>query len=104
MTSSNEFFERLKDITSTVIPYEVKLMTNYEGWEDSIEMRGKNLKVSIINTESPKERNLKISDERGLTITIPFEGVEIINQFHNESGVYIEIYFFVYEGFARLNR
>lgn len=78
-------------------------MTNYEGWEDSIEMRGKNLKISILNKESSNDLNLKFSDERGLNVMIPFEGVEIINQYNSGNDVFFEIYFFVYEGFSRLN-
>jgi len=100
--TGNENFERLKQIENLVIPHEIKLMTNYEGWEDSIEMRGKNLKISILTEDSSSNSQLRISDEKGLSVSIPFEGVEIINEFQNEKNVYIEIYFFVYEGFARL--
>lgn len=100
--TGHESYERLKQIENTVIPYEIKLMTNYEGWEDSIEMRGKNLKFTVSNVEASNDSFLKISDERGLCVSIPFEGVEIIDEIISESKVYIEVYFFVFDGFAKL--
>ncbi|MES1043551.1 hypothetical protein FOA22_03380 [Heyndrickxia oleronia] len=45
---SEDHFARLKEITNKVVPNEINLLTNYDGWEDSIDLRGKNLKVSII--------------------------------------------------------
>lgn len=103
MTNSNDYFERLKQIENTVIPHEIKLMTHYTGWEDSIEMRGRNLKVTLLDTKSSHNNQLKISDEKGLSVSIPFNGVEIIDEYFNEKNVYIEIYFFVHEGIARLS-
>ena len=100
--TGQENFERLKEIENSVIPHEMKLMTNYEGWEDSIEMRGKNLKFIVSDRESSDDSYLKLSDERGLNVSIPFEGVEIIDEIISESKVYIEVYFFIYDGFAKL--
>jgi uracil-DNA glycosylase family 4 len=103
MTCSIENFERFKQIADTVIPYEIRLMTHYNnGWEDCIDMRGKNLKITITDEASQFDFYIKISDERGLSVKIPCEGVEIINEFKNKDNVIIEIYFFIYEGFAQL--
>lgn len=35
----DENFLKLKEIANTVIPYEINLMTNYDGWEDSIDLK-----------------------------------------------------------------
>ncbi|WP_157950834.1 uracil-DNA glycosylase [Peribacillus acanthi] len=95
-------FARLKEISDTVIPYEIRLLTNYDGWEDSIDLRGKNLKLSIIDEVSEFDYTLKLSDERGLTVTIPCDGLEIINEYRNGDECFVEFYFYVYEGVAVL--
>jgi len=99
---NNDEFIRIKEIAENVIPYEINLMTNREGWEDTIDMRGKNLKLSLNEEDSRVTSQIRLSDERGLTVTIPFEGVEIINEYKGADGLIIEIYFFIYEGFARI--
>ncbi|MFB9759253.1 uracil-DNA glycosylase [Ectobacillus funiculus] len=97
-----ENFLRLKEIANTIIPYEITLMTHYDGQEDSIEMRGKNLNISVINENSQFDYQIKLSDEKGLAVTIPCNGVEIIEEYRNTDRLIIEIYLFVHEGIARM--
>ncbi|WP_082677259.1 uracil-DNA glycosylase [Bacillus sp. FJAT-29937] len=99
---NKNLFARLLEITHTLIPYEINLMTHYNGWEDSIDLRGKNLMISIIDEQSEYDYKIKLSDERGVTVTVPCEGVEYINEYRNNDQLIIEIYLYIFEGVARI--
>lgn len=100
---NKEYFTRLKEIANTVISNEISLMTqDAKGWQDSINMRGKNLKISVIEEYSQSNCNIKISDEKGLNVSFPCEGVKAIEEYKSNDHLIIEIYFVVYEGFARM--
>ena len=102
---SSEHFNRLKEISTTVVPNEISLMTHNEnGLQDSMEIRGKNLKLLIIEERSKAHYNcqIKISNEMGLIVTIPCKGVEIIEESRLEDQLAADIYFFVNDGFAQL--
>ena len=77
-------------------------MTNYDGWKDSIDLRGKNLKISIIEENSEFDYKLRFSDERGLNVIVPCLGIEYLNEYRNGNHIIIEIYSYIYEGIARI--
>ncbi|GAA3328715.1 hypothetical protein GCM10020331_073810 [Ectobacillus funiculus] len=63
----------------------------------------KNLNISVINENSQFDYQIKLSDEKkGLAVTIPCNGVEIIEEYRNTDRLIIEIYLFVHEGIARM--
>lgn len=100
---SKEYLTRLKEITNTVIPNEISLVTHdAQGSQDFIEMRGKNLTISVIEEKSQRNCTVLISDERGLHVSIPCTGVEIIEEYTNDDLLITEFYFFAYEGFAQM--
>ncbi|MCI1588976.1 uracil-DNA glycosylase [Heyndrickxia oleronia] len=99
---SEDHFARLKEITNKLVPNEINLVTNYNGWEDSIDLRGKNLKISIIEENSEFDYKLRFSDERGLHVIIPCLGIKYLNEYRNGNHIIIEIYSYIYKGIARI--
>ncbi|WP_070120859.1 hypothetical protein [Bacillus marinisedimentorum] len=95
--------ERFLDICNDVIPERVSVLTNYGEWNDRIVMKGPNLKVSVVGKNDDSDQFIKISDERGLSFELPCEGVEIVEVQNTNWDFESHIYFFTFEGFARLN-
>ena len=46
---------------------------------------------------------IRISDERGMTVEVPCEGVEIVEIQKTKGDFEAHIYFFTFGGFARIN-
>lgn len=90
-------------ICKKVIPERVSLVTNYGKWEDRIVMRGPHLKVSVRKMKEEDALRIRISDERGMTIELPCEGVEIVEIQKTKWDFETHIYFFTFGGFARMN-
>ncbi|MEK4244468.1 uracil-DNA glycosylase [Psychrobacillus sp. FSL K6-2684] len=99
---SIDYFTRLKEIANNVKPYEINMVTHIEGWEDSIDMRGKNLLISVTEENIPPNKQIIISDEKGLSVTILFDWIDTINEYRNTDHTIFEVYLFVNEGIARI--
>ena len=89
-------------ICNEIIPARVSLITNYGCWEDRIVMKGPHLKVSV-RENGDEDIRIRISDERGMTVEVPCEGVEIVEIQKTKGDFEAHIYFFTFEGFARIN-
>ncbi|MFZ3580393.1 hypothetical protein [Virgibacillus sp. DJP39] len=90
-------------ICKKVIPKRVSIITNYGAWEDRIVMKGPHLKVSVRKKRDAEEIRIRVSDERGMTVEVPCEGVEIVEVQKTKWDFEAHIYFFTFEGFARIN-
>lgn len=100
---NNIEFIRLKEIANTVKPIEVSLITHdTNGPQDSIVMKDKNLKVSVIEEFSQYNCTVLISDKRGLRVSIPCTGVEIYEENREVDILVYEFYFFTSEEFAQM--
>jgi len=98
-----EEMKQFLNICRKVIPERVSLVTNYGKWEDRVVMRGPHLKVSVRKKKDEKDMRIRISDERGMTVEIPCEGIEIVEIQKTKWDFEAHIYFFTFGGFARLN-
>lgn len=95
--------KRLLSICKRIVPERVSLLTNYGTWEDWVVMRGPHLSVSVKRKKGQEEKWISISDERGMSVLIPCEGVEIVEVHKTEWDFEAHVYFFTFEGFARMN-
>jgi len=97
-------FTRLKEIPHTVKPYEISLITNDNGLGDSIHLRGENLQISLDEVDYEYEFIITMSDKRGLSLTIPCSGVELINEYRNDNKIITEVYLYLfYDGIGILS-
>lgn len=94
--------EQFQVICQHIIPERVSLMTNYGDWEDRLVLKGPHLHVSIKDEEN-EYSTIRISDERGLSVEVPCEGIEIVEIQNTHWDFEAHIYFFTFGGFARLN-
>lgn len=95
--------KKLLSICKRIVPERISLITNYGTWEDRIVMRGPHLSVSVRRRKGQEDKCICLSDERGLTVVIPCEGVEIVEVHKTEWDFEAHVYFFTFEGFARMN-
>lgn len=104
MSEQENRMNQFLKICLEVIPKRVSLITNHGGdWEDRIVMRGPHINISVLDQDEGKDLRIRISDERGLTVEIPCEWIEIIDVRDSKWEFEVHIYFFTFEGFARMN-
>lgn len=90
-------------ICQNVVPERISILTHYNGWEDRIVMKGPNLHVSykVLDEDAG---TVRVSDERGMSVEVRCEGIEMIEIKKDTPWDFeAHIYFFTFEGFARLN-
>ena len=95
--------EKFHDICENIMPRRVSLITNYGDWEDRVVMKGPHLKVSVRNNQDEEDMRIRITDERGMTVEVPCEGIEIVEVQKTKWDFEAHIYFFTFGGFARIN-
>ena len=60
------------------------------------------LKVSV-RENGDEDMRIRMSDERGMTVEVTCEGVEIVEIQKTKGDFEAQIYFFTFEGFAKIN-